>query len=171
MVDSRTGCTVSHWWHAPVLSASSAAGSRRLSLLALSTSLCYGGLCFPSLALPSTRKPCGRELESQPLLLVALRLASCPLPCLLLPHKLYPSASEALCADTARSLALEGRVLVTGMIRDREWERGKGWVILAPQFLVHNVLGGVLASRAGSKAKTRGDGIVSAADVCEAVIG
>lgn len=84
--------------------------------------------------------------------------------------KLCPQASEAICADVARSLVLEGRVTVRGLSKDRELERGKGWVILQPRFLFHDVLGGVLGVGYRGEAEKRGDGTMSAAKVCEAVI-
>lgn len=87
--------------------------------------------------------------------------------------QLCPRASEAACAHLAYSLALEGRVVLKGMSRGREVERGKGWVVLDPGFFVHDIVGGVFRSTGrGAWANGKGAaGIVSAAVVCEAVIG
>lgn len=66
---------------------------------------------------------------------------------------------------------LKGISLATG----REVERGKGWVALHPGFFVHDVVGGVYGRsvRSGGAGGKDGDGesAVSAAVVCEAVIG
>lgn len=52
-------------------------------------------------------------------------------------------------------------------------ERGKGWVVLHPEFFLHDMMGGIFrstVSAAGAQGKGEG-GVVSAAVVCEAVIG
>lgn len=87
--------------------------------------------------------------------------------------QLCPRASEAACADLAYSLAREGRVVLKGMSKGREVERGKGWIALHPGFFVHDIVGGVFRNTglgAGGKGWGSG-GVVSATVVCEAVIG
>lgn len=75
--------------------------------------------------------------------------------------------------------------MAKGLSRERERERGKGWVFLVPSFLLHNVLGGVFGAGDGdgdgSRSREGCDGggeeginrgaVVSASSVCEAVIG
>eukprot|EP00752_Nemacystus_decipiens_P009822 g8764.t2 len=88
-------------------------------------------------------------------------------------RQLCPRASEAACADLACSLAREGRLVLKGMSRGREVERGKGWVVLHPDFFLHDIMGGVFRSTisaVGAEGRGAG-GVVSAAVVCEAVIG
>lgn len=63
--------------------------------------------------------------------------------------------------------------MLKGMSRGREVERGKGWVVLHPDFFLHDIMGGIFrgtASAVGAKGQDAG-GVVSAAVVCEAVIG
>ena len=59
-----------------------------------------------------------------------------------------------------------------GLLREKERDRGKGWLVLRPSFFLHNVLGGVLGvNMVGVKATDREAGVLSAASVCDAVIG
>lgn len=102
-------------------------------------------------------------------MVMAALLAGAPL----LFAQLCPRASDAACADLAYFLAREGRVVLNGMSRGREVERGKGWVALHPGSFVHDIVGGVFRSTgrgAGGKGMGAG-GVVSATVVCEAVIG
>lgn len=85
--------------------------------------------------------------------------------------KLCPAASDAECAAVMRSLHREGRVIVKGLLAERERERGKGWVMLTPTFYAHRVVGGVLAASIERGKRGKGDGVMSAARVCDAVIG
>lgn len=82
-----------------------------------------------------------------------------------------PAASEAACVELARSLSREGRLVSKGLSREKERERGKGWLIIRPSFFLRDVLGGVI--RAGRKRRKTTDmqGVFSAASVCKAVIG
>lgn len=63
------------------------------------------------------------------------------------------------------------------MSRGREVERGKGWVVLQPGFFLHDIMGGLFRSAAAvgaaaaAEGKGEGGGVVSAAVVCEAVLG
>lgn len=94
--------------------------------------------------------------------------------------QLCPRASEASCADLARSLAREGRVVIKGLSKGGEIERGKAWVLLSPEFFRHNVMGGIFrAGLEGGKKREvgegagdgDGDGVVSAANISPSVIG
>lgn len=85
--------------------------------------------------------------------------------------QLCPAASEAVCVELARSLSREGRLVLKGLSRKKERDRGKGWLILRPSFVLRDVLGGVI--KAGRKERKTKDvqGVFSAASVCKAVIG
>lgn len=76
-----------------------------------------------------------------------------------------------MCADLVRSLALEGRAIWRVLYKDRERGRGKAWVTLVPAFLVHQVVGGVLGADAEDVDGGIGAGVMTAARVCEKVIG
>ncbi|CAN0025441.1 unnamed protein product, partial [Ectocarpus sp. 12 AP-2014] len=82
-------------------------------------------------------------------------------------RQLCSRSSEAVCADLARSLAREGRILLRGVAGGGEVERGKGWVVLRPSFFLHHIVGGVF----GSADARDGGGVVSAAAVCASVLG
>lgn len=63
--------------------------------------------------------------------------------------------------------------MLRGVSRGKEVERGMGWVVLRPDFFLHDVIAGVFGS-AGGGGGMEGSGagcIVTAARVCEAVIG
>lgn len=69
--------------------------------------------------------------------------------------------------------------MAKGLSREKERERGKGWVALLPSFLLHSVLGGVLGAGDRGHSREACDGeeemergaVISASGVCEAVVG
>lgn len=85
--------------------------------------------------------------------------------------QLCPAASEATCVELARSLSREGRLVSKGLSREKERERGKGWLVLRPSFFLRDVLGGVFGAGRKGRKTMDGQGVFSAVSVCKAVIG